>query len=340
MLLAVMAIDLMVMVLMLSASKTAYHVLLSWNPHSADKNQLLLEIAVETSFIKSIAAGWVLLFSTVLLLVAISNILPGIVPGAMCGTGVMQATGGMGNRALAFRFAAVFMLLLRNGLEKLDRSTPSVHLTQTNAGLLLITIPLVFFAITGTFQSISALEVLKPVDCCAALYDSVRSSRDIPAAARIPDIFWIIVFLAGAAFFLIWGLRMTTASGLQTVRQFAFGLILGFIWVLLASITLVRVLSAYHYQVLHHHCPWCLFLAEHWLVGYFLFGSLAVLLFETAMAFAAALTGFKFPELQYTALARIRKAGIRMVLAVSLFLMIAGLPAVLWRLKYGVWMGG
>lgn len=340
MLLAVMAADMMAILLILSASKTAYDVLLSWNPESADRKQLRLEIAVEMSSIKVRGGAWALFFSSIVLLVAISNALPGIIPGAMCGKGVMQATGDMGNRALAFRFAAIFLLFVRTGLDKLDRTTTGASLIQTNAGLLLMALPLLFFSITSTFQSIAGLEVQKPVQCCAALYDAVRSTQNIFMGTRTPDVFWIAAFITGTGLMLASAFRMTLGAGFQNGRKSMIVMVLCFLWATVAAITLVRVLSAYHYQVLHHHCGWCLFLDEHRLVGYPLFGALAAAVFESTMAFASARIGYKYPRLKLKASERIRKAGIRLMIAISTFLTISAVPAVLWRIKYGVWIGG
>jgi hypothetical protein len=60
-LMAVLATDFIVMLLILSASWTAYRVLLHWKPESSDKTQLNLEIALETSSIK-VRAGAVAFF--------------------------------------------------------------------------------------------------------------------------------------------------------------------------------------------------------------------------------------------------------------------------------------
>jgi len=339
-LLAVLATDFIVMLLILSASWTAYRVLLHWKPESSDRMQLNLEIASETSFIKVRAGAGAFLFSTIILIVAIANVLPKIVPGAMCGTGVIQATDGMGNRALVFRFVAIFMLFLRCDLEKIDRTIPDSFLVQTNAGLLLVSVSMVFLSMTATVQAISGLNIQQPVDCCAAVYDMVRSPSNITVSANIPDAWRVISFLTGTLCLIILGLRMWVVSSLRSSHEAALLALIAFVWLIMAWITLLEVLSAYHYQVLNHHCPWCLFLSEHRLVGYPLFASPALTACEGTMAFAATRIGKKYPRLQFAALARIKKAGFRLVSAVMLFLIISGLPAVLWRLKYGVWISG
>ncbi len=339
-LLAVMATDFMVILLILSASWTAYRVLLHWEPESAGRTQLYLEIASDTSSIKVMAAAVAFFFSTILLIAAIANVLPAIVPGAMCGTGVIQATDGMGNRAIVFRLVAMFLLFLRCELEKVDRTIPDSSLVQTNAGLLLIALPVVFLSMTATFQAISGLNVQQPVDCCAAVYDAVRSPGDISVAVNIPHVYWVISFLTGAVFLLVLGLRMWLTSSPRSVHEAALLVVIALCWVVVSWVTLLNVLSAYHYQVLNHHCPWCLFLSEHRLVGYPLFGALALTAFEGTMVFAATRIGNKYPRLQSASLSRIKKAGIRLVSTVMLFLIISGVPAVLWRLKYGVWISG
>jgi hypothetical protein len=339
-LMAVLATDFIVMLLIFSASWTAYRVLLYWKPESSDKTQLNLEVALETSSIKVRAGAVAFLLSTTVLIVAVANVLPDIVAGAMCGTGVMQATEGMGNRALVFRFLAIFMLFLRCDIEKIDRTNPDSILVQTNARFLLMAIPVLFMSMTATFQAISGLDVQQPVDCCAAVYDAVRSSGHISVAEKIPDSGWVISFLTGGVFLLVLGFRMWTASSPRSIYETALSAVIGFAWVVMAWITLLEVLSAYHYQVLNHRCPWCLFLSDHGLVGYPLFAALGLTAFEGSLALAATRMGTKYPGLQSAAHARIKRAGFRIVSAVILFLMISGLPAVLWRLKYGVWISG
>ena len=339
-LLAVMVTDFIVLLLILSASWTAYRVVLHWEPESARREQLSLEIAFETSSIKVRAAALAFFFSTIVLIVAIANVYPKIVPGAMCGTGIIQATDGMGNRALIFRFAAVFILFLICGLEKLDLTVPDSLLVQTNARLLLLALPVVLLSMTDTLKTLSGLNIQQPVDCCAALYDAVRSSGDLSITGNIPGTWWLAAFAIGAVFLSAMGLRIRRASCPHRIHELFFTALISFAWVIIAWITLLKIFSAYHYQVLNHHCPWCLFLPEHRMVGYPLSGALALTAFEGTMALAAAITGNKHPRLQAGSLARIRKAGLRIVCAVIIFSLISGLPAVLWRLRYGVWITG
>ena len=111
------------------------------------------------------------------------------------------------------------------------------------------------------------------------------------------------------------------------------------VWVPLTTLVLVRLLAPYHYEVLHHHCPWCLFLGEHGMVGYPLFAALLLVVLEVPAALLSGAVGRARPAVAAEATVRVRQAGLRIVVAVLAFVALAGGPALLWRLRHGVWMG-
>ena len=337
--LVVFALDAVGAVLVLAASKTAVDVLTGWDPGSASKRQLRLETAAETASIKAGTGTAVLLLSTLVFLSAVCNVFPEIVPGAMCGTGVMNAAGGWGERALFFRGAAVGLLLLRRETEKIDRTRPDSPLAMHDARLLLLALPLVFFALHATFKAVSGMDVQQPVDCCAVVYDTVRSGPDSSVFEGVPDLAWIVAYVAGGLLMLFAGARLGFAKARPSPKTLFSIAALCSTWVLAASVALTRVLASYFYQVLNHHCPWCMFLSEHNMVGYPLFGSLAFALFESFAAFVAASTGAANPPLESATAQRTAKAGKRLCVFVTMFMLLSGLPPLVWRLRYGVWIG-
>ena len=110
-------------------------------------------------------------------------------------------------------------------------------------------------------------------------------------------------------------------------------------WVAVAGVALVRVLAAYHYEVLDHHCPWCLFLPEHGGAGFLLYGSLLVVALEGPVAWLTACLAHRYPDTADAAGERAVSACRRVLTATAVFALGAGLPALLWRLRHGVWMG-
>jgi hypothetical protein len=134
----------------------------------------------------------------------------------------------------------------------------------------------------------------------------------------------------------VWSLTTKRTNGERATGSLA---VITVIWVPIAAITLVRVYAAYFYQVLHHHCPWCLFLPEHKFVGVVLFGALIIITLEGPISYLVAKTAVNFPNLLPGAIRRSRLAGLRLLLAAVFYIGMVALPAIYWRLQYGVWLG-
>ena len=98
-LIAVVVGDLLGLLLWLVAAATAFRIVIKWVPQSAGREQIQLERRAETARLSAKFSLAVFFLSTVLLIIGLTNVLPEMVPGAMCGTGVLQATDGFGNRA-------------------------------------------------------------------------------------------------------------------------------------------------------------------------------------------------------------------------------------------------
>ena len=265
--------------------------------------------------------------------------LPEIVPGAMCGTGVLQATDGLGGRALMYRFFVFFIMTLWLTYEKLNLSRPDAPLTTYNSRVLLLALPFFLLAVITTFRGILRIDSHQPVDCCAMVYDQFGNLAAARQIAGIPNTFWVWTFWMLTALMLlcaVWSLRTKRTNGEKATGSLA---VITVIWVPIAAITLVRVYAAYFYQVLHHHCPWCLFLPEHKFVGVPLFGALIIITLEGPISYLAAKTAANFPDLLPRARRRSRLAGLRLLLAAVAYTGMVALPAIYWRLLYGVWLG-
>jgi hypothetical protein len=207
------------------------------------------------------------------------------------------------------------------------------------ARTLLLALPFLMLALIDTARSFQAMNASGVVDCCAAVYDRFGSLEAAVHTAGLPDAVW----LGLAAFFglVLAGVAAATLrcrnKPIRTMTVWV--AILAVSWPPVAVVALVNVLAAYHYEVLQHHCPWCLFLPEHRYIGFLLFGLLAVVLFEGIMAFVAAGIADRFPGTGKAAEARVLTACRRLLLSLTVFIAAAGLPALLWRMRYGVWLG-
>jgi hypothetical protein len=337
-LIAVIVGDLLSLLLWLGAAGTAFQIVTQWVPQSAKREQIQLERKAETARLSAKFSLAVFFLSTALLIIGITNVFPEIVPGAMCGTGVLQATDGLGGRALMVRFFVFFIMALWLTYEKLNLSRPDAPLTMYNSRVLLLALPFFLLAVIATFRGILRIDSHQPVDCCAVVYDQFGNLAAARQIAGIPNNFWVGTFWMLTTLMLlcaVWFLKKNRTHGEKAIGSLA---VITGIWVPIAVITLVRVYAAYFYQVLHHHCPWCLFLPEHKFVGVVLFGALIIITLEGPISYMAAKTAANFPVLLPRARRRSRLAGLRLLLAAVAYSGMVGLPAIYWRLLYGAWL--
>jgi hypothetical protein len=338
-LIAVAVGDLLSLLLWMAAAVTAFRIVIKWDPHSDGRAQILLERRAETARLTARFSLAVFFISTALLIIGLTNVLPEMVPGAMCGTGVLQATNGFGNQTLIYRFLVFFILMVWSTYDKLNLSQPEAPLTRYHCRILLLALPFFFLAVITTFRGILRIDSHKPVSCCALVYnqfDNIAAARQI---AGLPNAFWTWAFWILTALILlcaVWSQKTKRPNGETATATLA---VLSVIWVMVAITTLVRVYATYFYQVLHHHCPWCLFLPEHKFVGIPLLAALVIVIMEGPISYLAAKIGANFPELLPSANRRSRLAGLRLLIAAAAFSGMVALPAIYWRLLYGVWIG-
>jgi hypothetical protein len=337
-LLTMLITDMIGGLLALAVGLKAFQIAVHWNPAEFDRKQLALEIQAEAVNLQGQWVLGLLLFSTGLFVVGITNIWPAVVPGAMCGTGVMQAMGDSGNRALLFRLLALAVLFIWLAVHRINAARPEAPLTQTGARLLLVALPAYFPALYESFAAVLHVNVEQPVSCCAVVYDQFRSLQEAHSAAGLPDSVWLTGFLVGAGALLLTALLNFRAAAPLNGPKHIWLVVIGAFWIPVAAVTLVQHLAAYHYGVLQHHCPWCLFLLEYRMVGYPLFGALTVMAFETLVVLWLPQLSGPAAELRAIAEQRIRKASLRIFGSTVVFLLLSALPPLYWRLRYGVWL--
>jgi hypothetical protein len=332
--LSVLALDLLALLLMCTGLPAALDAASAWAPAGSDAAQIRRELGAETAFFKM---RWAMIFffvATLIWIAAVSGVLVELVPGAMCGTGVLQAMAELGPRALSLRMLALWVGYQWAVLEGLHRRLADAALAPLVARLFCAVLPLALLAAVDTAQGLAHLNTRDPVSCCSVVYDQFRSLAEAGRWAGISD-----RGLVGGT--LVLGLSLLTVAGAvrhrpQRVARAGVLAVVGPVWSALAALTLVRVLSAYYYGVLHHHCPWCLFLPEQHRIGYLLFGLLAAVALEAPAALTAARCAGRVPGAE----GRGRRAAAVAALAAIGFTLFTFIPPLVWRWRFGVWMSG
>ena len=335
---ALLVMDALVLILLAGAAATAFRVVLHWDPGNTGRRQLRLRSRQEAWSQATTLAAWVYLAAGFLLIWTLTTVLPGLVPGAMCGTGVLQACKPYGFQMLAFRFLATIGLMCWQRLETLNRSDPLAGLTSTNARILLMILPIVVLGAFATLRALTGFDTGQSVDCCTALYDRIAAAPGAHRPAfRLP-------LLAPAVFGVTTLLLMMMAvpqpkSPCDTTRQTA-RLVLSAIWLMTAAVTLVRHLAPYHYEVLHHYCPWCLFLPEHDGIGFPLLLFWGLVAAEAPAQWALCRARAALPEPSPACTTLMRGSGRRLLVGLVGFILLAVGPALWWRWQFGLWIDG
>ncbi len=335
---AIVLADMTSVVLLFAAALRAEPVVRRWDPGSASAGQLQLERQLEAASLLARLGAAILVLSTVGLAVALTLVLPGLVPGAMCGTGVVEAAQAEG--PLLLRGFAVLAIGAWSTLDALDRSHPRAPLARPAALVLLPVAPLAAAAAWRTAGALGRLDGQAVVDCCASMYADAAAAtagaHPMAAERAFSATTDLGLFGIGALLLAIGGLYLMASSRRPGIVWVAAIAGLTFAWAIAASDVLVQHLAAYHYEVLAHHCPWCLFLPEHGAVGYVLYGILGLALYEAGAALVVALALRASPSLELSGHRRLRRAGAAITVAVAVFVVVASAPAITWWVQFGV----
>ncbi len=341
--LTILCLDGLALLFLLASSRTALAVLTRWKPESRGAAQVALEAGTDGA---STAAGYAVSFfaaATLVLVLGIAQIFPGLVEGAMCGTGVLESMGSSGPQALLTRGLAMAALWVARTMDKVNRGIPRPPAQPLTARWQLLALPFLVLAVVETPTALAALDPYATVACCQAVYDNFSSVSEARHVFGLSDGAWVWLFAASSlalASVVLWSWRLRRrqdappGGGPSTWVLAA----VSWTWIPVAAIALVRVLSAYHYEVLQHHCPWCLFLPRHGTVGYLLFGALGVVGLESLAYVAAGRLVAGTSGLGEVGARRQGRALVALALALVVFLALSLGPALIWRLSHGVWL--
>jgi hypothetical protein len=338
-LLSVTVVDVLGMGALAAAMPTSARVLLGWRPGDPSESQIALERRAELASAMARLGLALHASASALLLLGISYVLPGIVPGAMCGFGAVQAMPD-GRVMILLRGISMLSLLAWAEVDRADRVTPTGALAVSSARALLAAAPVAAVTVWTTVGSLAHVDVQTPVSCCAAVFDLARTTKPsggIPYAGSMGVIGTFL--MGGVVAMAALGMRRRTTLEKHAAPA-AMLVIATWAWIMLAFWTLVDVAAPYIYGVVGHRCPFCLLLPSHGIAGYAAYGSLGVVLVESLRAAVARRMGLHGGADAAFALRSSRSSLARMAVAIAVF-MAAGLgPALMWRIREGVWITG
>jgi hypothetical protein len=271
--LALILSSLIVLLLGITACRTAVRVLQSWDPASDSNRQIRLE---NETWLASTLVEYGLGFQiiTLVLFVLAADHFCQVIVGAMCATGALLANS-WGMPTLLVKIGGVFLYGSWIVLHKLDISSENYPLVRVKYRYLLFLAPLL---VTDNLLQILYIANLSPdiiTSCCAVVFGGgVQNTGNLldglDQTLLLTVFYGTVLCLITTSIILIRRWR-----GLIAIIHAALWLF--FFVVALTAITIV--FSSYIYAMPFHNCPFCILKPEYHFIGFALYGTLIVATF-------------------------------------------------------------
>lgn len=235
-------------------------VLLKWDFESFTPFQFALE---RQAYLVSTIILFVFLMKFLLVVYFIFTIdtLSLLLPGAMCGAGVIKANV-YGSYLLILKLSILFLLTLWIYVHTYDMHTKNHQWFRQKSWLFSLIFVLIILELGLDFNYFSNIDTHMPVSCCSALFGQLEGANPLP--------FGLSVTLLLVLFYLLYILLILTIKIEYTILY----ILTNILFVFIAYYSVVYFFGTYIYQLPTHKCPFCMLQSEYYYVGYLLWGSL------------------------------------------------------------------
>ena len=235
-------------------------VLVKWDFESFTPFQFALE---RQSYLISTIIQFVFLLKFILVAYFIFSIdaLAPLLPGAMCGAGVIKANE-YGSYLLILKFFILFLLTLWLYVHFYDMRTKNHQWFKHKSWLFSLIFFFIVLELALDFGYFSNIDTHMPVSCCAALFGQLEGANPLPFGLSVP--------LLLVLFYLLYILIILTLKNGYTMLY----IIANILFIFIAYYSVVYFFGTYIYQLPTHKCPFCMLQPEYYYVGYLVWASL------------------------------------------------------------------
>lgn len=246
--------------LLLVAFVVSLKVLLKWDFESFTPFQFSLE---RQAYLVSTIILFVFLMKFVLVVYFIFSIdaLSLLLPGAMCGAGVIKANI-YGSYLLILKLLILFLLTLWLYVHFYDMHTKNHQWFKQKSWLFSIIFVFIALELGLDYSYFSNIDTHLPVSCCSALFGQLEGANPLP--------FGLSISLLLILFYLLYFLVVLTLKSGYTVLY----IVTNILFVYIAYYAVVYFFGTYIYQLPTHKCPFCMLQPEYYYIGYLVWGSL------------------------------------------------------------------
>ena len=285
-----------------------------WNFDVFTTEQFALE---NRSYLVMTIIFFVMLLKVVLLPYFVYTIdnLSNLIPGAMCGAGVIKANE-YGNPLLSLKIIILFLSGLWLSMNSIDLKAKSYPYLKLKSWFFV----LIFLLFSAEFLLdilyFTHIETTNPVSCCSVIFGQTGGANGLPFGLDISKLLIL--------FYLLFALVILTTVSEMAVMSIIASLLFGVI----AYYSVVYFFGTYIYELPTHLCPFCMLQDHYFYVGYLLWGLLLLGLFLT-IDVAIMQSFFKQPA---KSLKRIS------LLLLSLFVLLCSAYVAVYYFKNGVFL--
>lgn len=184
-----------------------------------------------------------------------------LVPGAMCGAGVVHSNGA-GIPLLALKIVVLGLAGLWLMIHRADVRAPDHPYLRRKMALFLFLFGLVAAESALDWAFLARIPTLTPVQCCSAIYGVAGAADTTESLLSLP----LLLVLLGAVF------ALALVAGFARYRWI--GLLSNLALLVVGYDAVVRFFGTYLYELPTHHCPFCMLQREYGYYGYFLWAAL------------------------------------------------------------------
>ena len=237
-------------------------VLLKWDFESFTPFQFALE---RQAYLVStiILFAFIMKFFLVVFFIFSIDTLSLILPGAMCGAGVIKANL-YGSYLLILKLFILFVLTLWIYVHTYDIRTKNHQWFKQKSWLFSFIFVLIIIELVLDFSYFTHIDTNIPVSCCSVLFGQLEGANPLP--------FGLNVSLLLVLFYLLYVLVILTIKNGYNLLY----ILTNIFFVFIAYYAVVYFFGTYIYQLPTHKCPFCMFQSEYYYIGYLLWGSLFI----------------------------------------------------------------
>jgi len=253
-------IEFLLFLLLLVAVFHTLLILKKWDKLSSQEQQYKLE---KKSYLVLSIISLSLVVKVILLpfFIYTLNELSAIIPGAMCGAGVIEVNR-YGEITLVLKSIIIILILLWTSLNKEDQIAKNNPYFEKKMWFFIIIFILITLELILELLYFTNISTLEPVLCCSTIYKNENGLNPIPLNLSI-----------GQLVFLFYALFIFIIISLHFKKSY---LILPFsmLYSYFSYYAIVYFFSPYIYQLPTHKCLFCMFQSDYNYIGYFIFISL------------------------------------------------------------------